>query len=151
PHHAGAQSKALALSWKGYADTDLNFSEFYYRDHTIALRFMAQFPNAYEGPLVAESGSGLFMIAQGDYNSATAGTKLLLAVGSKTQTYPISFPSGPITVGLKPGWWYHLAVVATTSGTQRLFTPYLNAPLGSPLSVSSTDPSRPVGTVRFGK
>ena len=43
---------AVALSWKGYVDTDLNFAEFFSANHTMIARFMPQYPNAYEGPLI---------------------------------------------------------------------------------------------------
>ena len=47
---------ALALSWTGYADTDVSFAEFAADDHSILLRFMAQYLDAYEGPFVADNG-----------------------------------------------------------------------------------------------
>jgi murein DD-endopeptidase MepM/ murein hydrolase activator NlpD len=146
PSQALAQtsaSQALGLSWKGYADTNLQFSEFFAGNHTLVLRFMPQFPNAYEGPFVAENGSGRFVIGQGDYSDGAEGTKLFLAVGSQSRTYAAT---------LQAGQWYHLAVVAGASGTQRLFTLYLNgAKLGIPLSVSSGDWQMPGGSLRFGK
>src|SRR5207237_610722 len=64
PADAAATPMAAGLSWKGFVDTNLKFSEFFANDHTIVLRFMAQFPNAYEGPMVAENGSGRFVIGQ---------------------------------------------------------------------------------------
>jgi concanavalin A-like lectin/glucanase superfamily protein/peptidase M23-like protein/polyglycine hydrolase-like protein len=136
-------SEALGLSWTGYADTNLTFSEFFAGNHTLVFRFMPQFPNAYEGPMVAENGSGQFMIGQGDYLAGAAGTKLLLRVGSQSRTYATS---------LQPGQWYHLAVVATSNATQRLFTLYLNGvQMGTTLSVASNDSQLPSGTLRFGK
>jgi hypothetical protein len=83
---AGAQaadSKALGLSWKGHADTSLAFSQSFGADHTIVLRFMPQYANAYEGPVVAENGPGRFVIGQGDWLSGPSGTKLYLGVGSQ--------------------------------------------------------------------
>ena len=49
--HRGGRSVvvALACTWGGYADTDLDFSEFFAGNHTVAVRFMLQFPNAYAG------------------------------------------------------------------------------------------------------
>ena len=136
-------SEALGLSWNGYADTNLKFSEFFAEDHTLVLRFMPQFPNAYEGPLVAENGTGRFVIGQGDYLSGTQGTKLFLAVGTRSQSYEAA---------LRPGQWYHLAVVATTESTQRVFTLYLDGgQIGVPLAVPLNDPQLPRGTLRFGK
>jgi hypothetical protein len=49
---------AVTLTWQGYVDTDLDFSKFLMRDHSSVLRFMPQFPHAYEGPMVAENGTG---------------------------------------------------------------------------------------------
>src|SRR5262249_12213832 len=57
----------VALGWRGYADTDLNFSEFFSGDHTVMVRFMPQYPNAYPGPILAENGSGTYVIGQGEY------------------------------------------------------------------------------------
>src|SRR3954463_13787159 len=114
---AQAQSQALALTWKGYADTDLNFSEFFPGDHTLALRFMAQFPNAYEGPMIAENGGGTFVVGQGDVNAGTPSSKLYFAVGSHAVIY------GAL---LQPGQWRHLAIVATHTSIERIFTFYLD-------------------------
>jgi len=50
---------ALGLTWPPVVDTDLDFSGFSAGDHSYALRFMAQFPHAYEGPMVAENGADL--------------------------------------------------------------------------------------------
>jgi hypothetical protein len=137
-------SAALGTSWKGFADTDLNFTEFFSGDHTLSLWFMPQFPNAYEGPFVAENGSGVFVLGQGDFLAAPAwGTKLFLAVGSQAKNYPAA---------LQAGQWYHLAVVARIQGSRRLITLYLDgAQLGTPLAVRTNDPLLPTGTLRFGK
>src|SRR5262245_10889012 len=35
------------FGWKGSADTDLKFSEFFGADHTVMTRFMAQYPIAF--------------------------------------------------------------------------------------------------------
>jgi hypothetical protein len=89
----------------------------------------------------SENGGGRLLIGQGDHGGS--GTKLLLAVGSVSKSYPVT---------LKAGEWHHLAVVATTSGSTRSFTVYLNgAALSTPLSVQSTDAQLPSGTLRFGK
>jgi hypothetical protein len=133
---------ALSLGWKGYADTKLKFSEFFSQPHTLFLRFMPQFPNAYEGPMVAEKGTGRFVIGQGDFRAGTFEPKLYLAVGSKSTTFPAK---------LKVGTWYNLAVVATASGSQRLFTMYLDGAKLGMLSVPASDPQLPSGTLRFGK
>ncbi len=141
PLPALAQSQALGLSWKGYADTNLRFSEFFAGNHTLAVRFMPQFPNAYQGPIVAESGTGQFFLGQGDFLNGGA-TNLVLTVGSASRSF---------STALVAGRWTHLAVVATTSGSQRVFTLYLNGSSLGTLAVSSTDAQLPSGTLRFGK
>ena len=137
-------SRALGVSWKGFADTDLQFAEFFAGDHTISLWFMPQFPNAYEGPFVAENGSGRFVIGQGDFLAGPEwGTKLYFAAGSQTKTYPVA---------LQTGQWHHLAVVSRARGTRRLFTVYLDGvELGKPIVLGIKDPLMPKGALRFGK
>ncbi|MBM3224033.1 MAG: hypothetical protein FJZ47_09555 [Candidatus Tectomicrobia bacterium] len=138
-----AQSaRAAAFSWKAHIDADLQFSEFFAQNHTIVMRFMPQFPHAYEGPFLAENGTGRFAIGQGLYQKANNTTKLLLAVGSKSKL------SAPV---LHPGQWYHLAVVATTINSNRRFTVYLDGLYRGALEVPITDPYMPQGTVRLGK
>jgi hypothetical protein len=135
-------SKALALSWTGYADTDLRFSEFMGSDHTLALRFMPQFPNGYEGPIIAENGSGNFFLGQGDYLAGTPGQKLMVTVGSKSLSFGVI---------LQAGQWHHLALVATHDSLERYFTLYLDGARYGQLVLSPSDPLMPSGTLRFGK
>jgi hypothetical protein len=103
---------AVALSWKGCVDTNVNFAEFFSANHTLITRFMPQFPNTYEGPFVAENGTGTFGVGQGDFLSGTNGTKLYLAVGTQMTTRAAT---------LTRDKWHHLAVVVTVSATQRTF------------------------------
>jgi hypothetical protein len=137
----------VAFGWRGYADTDLNFSEFFAADHTVMLRFMPQYPNAFIGPLLAENGSGAYLIGQGDYNNSPAGRKLILMVGGRQAEYP--------TPELKAGQWQHLAVVRTG----QKFQLYLN---GQPLCADpamypfcdltlNSSSGLPTGTLRLGK
>ena len=133
---------AVALSWKGYVDTDLKLSEFVASSHTIMLRFMPQFPNAYEGPFVAENGTGTFVIGQGDFARGAERTKLYVAFASESATYgtPIS-----------RGTWHHLALACSVTATQRIFTVYFDgAVLGGPFTVP-TSAALPNGTLRFGR
>src|SRR5262245_9061731 len=87
PAQAVGANRGLALGWQGYADTDLQFSEFLGSEHTIAFRFMPQYPNAYEGPIIAENGTGTFVIGQGDFMAGTDAPKLFVQVGSKKMTF----------------------------------------------------------------
>jgi hypothetical protein len=135
---------AVALEWKGYVDTDLSFAEFFSTSHTLVLRFMPQHPNAYEGPFIAENGTGTFGVGQGYFGNDEGGfTKLYLAVGTEEIT-----PAASLTRNT----WHHLAVVVSVSRTLRTFTLYLDGrQLGQPLQVARNAPQMPVGTLRFGK
>ncbi len=136
---------AVGLSWKGYVDTDLNFSEFFEGAHTLSGFFMPQYPLAYEGPVMGEKGDGTYVAGQGyfNYDEGKGKTQLYLAVGGESRSYAVS---------LVAGQWYHLAVVATAGLDARAFTMYLNGqPVGTPLIVKRSDPELPKGTLRFGR
>ena len=101
---------AAALAWRGCVDTDLTFGEFFYQDHTVMAWFMAQYPTASAGPILANKGSGTYFIGQGDFRANNGGgiggaPKLLVKIGNSTAYYtlPNSFQAGT---------WHHLAVVA---------------------------------------
>jgi len=134
---------AVAVSWKGYVDTDLQFAEFFGASHTIVLRFMPQYPDAYEGPMVGENGkSGTFVVGMGDYMSGTEGYKLVLAVGNQSVEFATS---------LTAGRWYHLALRCTV-GASRTYRLYLDgAKLGQDFVVAVGASGMPTGTLRFGK
>jgi hypothetical protein len=134
----------VAFGWRGYADTDLNFSEFFAADHTVMVRFMPQYPNAFIGPLLAENGSGAYLVGQGDYNNSPAGRKLILMVGGQQMEYP--------TPELKAGEWQHLAVARTG----RKFQLFLNgqplcAPSGACDLTLNSGSGLPTGTLRMGR
>ena len=75
------------FGWRGSADTDLRFNEFFAADHTVMARFMPQYPIASVGPILAENGSGTYFVGQGDFLSNPEGTKLMLSVGNQSQVY----------------------------------------------------------------
>ncbi len=134
---------AVATGWQGHIDTNLSFSAFFDRDHTWVTRFMPQFPRAFEGPLIAENGSGMFTVGQSDWHFGGEGTKLLLAAGSGITTY-----RAPLIAGR----WYHLAVRVAVSAERMIFELYLNGALIGPgMTVRRDDPGLPRGTVRFGR
>lgn len=95
--------RAVAFGWGGAADTDLAFSEFFDGDHTIALRFMLQYPHAYSGPILAEGGEGSFVVAQADWNRATR-TDLYVEIGGKRAWIQPKTP-------LEGRRWHRVAVV----------------------------------------
>jgi murein DD-endopeptidase MepM/ murein hydrolase activator NlpD len=126
---------AAAFGWRGYADTDLQFSEFYGSDHTLMARFMMQYPNAYTGPILSVNGSGSFFVAKG-YDQA----RLQVNVGGTTQTLDLPNP-------LLAGVWYHLALVRTGGS----YTFYLD---GSQICTACTviaGGSPPNGTLRLAR
>jgi hypothetical protein len=110
--------RALALGFGGYADLDLTFGEFFDGDHTVTVRFMPQHPYAGAGPLVAEaSGSGIYLLGQGDYRWVTPEDEvgpavLFVQVGGTKVSYAVpGFPNGVGgPVGYR-GTWQHLAAV----------------------------------------
>lgn len=131
---------AVTLGWQTHVDVDLQFSEFFNADHTVMVRFMPQYPNAYFGPLLAENGSGIYRIGQGDFNIPPQGTCLFMHIGDQAlQIYKTQTRILPLT-------WQHMAVVRQANQ----FTLYWN---GDPLSPSLQMPSSgvPAGTVRLGK
>jgi|GEM_PF-6114782 len=67
--HGVGDNQAAYFGWRGSADTNLLFSDFFDHDHTIVARFMPQYQYAYGGPVVAENGSGDFIIGQGNYDT----------------------------------------------------------------------------------
>ena len=126
---------AAAFGWRGYADTDLQFSEFHGSDHTLMARFMVQYPNAYTGPILSVNGSGTFFVAK-----AYDQSRLQVNLGGTLQTLDLPNP-------LQGGVWYHLALVRTGGS----FTFFLD---GSPICQACTvsaGPSPPSGTLRLAR
>lgn len=96
---------ALSFGWGAAVDTDLRFSEFAGRDHTLAARFMIQYERSYEGPILASSGAGGYVVSVAGYGEGRTGAeKLRVSFGERRRYY---------TVGgrLAPGRWHWLAVV----------------------------------------
>jgi hypothetical protein len=129
---------ALGCTWGGYADSDVDFSEFFASDHTVAARFMLQFPNAYTGPMLSVNGVGTYLIGQGDFLGDAPGgqSKLVAKIGNGQLIYPVS---------LAPGTWHHLAV--TRKGS--VLTLYLDGQqAGGTFGLSGGPPK---GRLRLGK
>ncbi len=104
-------NQAAYFGWRGYADTNLRFGDFFDHDHTILARFMPQYAAAYAGPIVAESSNGTYVIGQARY-SPSAGFRIVMKVGGKEQIY-----ASPL---LASGTWVNLAVVRS-GNTFKLF------------------------------
>ena len=128
---------ALAITWGGYADTNLNFSEFFSGAHTVAVRFMLQYPHTVKGPMLSD-GTGTYVVGKGDFAANAAGqVALLLQVGT-VQVSPL--------VTLASASWHFLAVVRTGNSLQLFLD-------GRPVGASLTIPAGglPSGTLRLGK
>jgi Concanavalin A-like lectin/glucanases superfamily len=113
---------ALTCTWGGYADTDLDFTEFFNADHSVAVRFMLQYPHAYTGPVLSVKGIGTYVIGQGDSLADSPGgqVKLLMKIGTEQASYAVDLPAGT---------WHHLAIVRNSA----VFQMYLDGqPAGSP-------------------
>ena len=128
---------ALACSWSGYADTGVGLDSFFGSDHTVAVRFLAQYPNAYRGPMVGST-AGTYLIGQGDFlaDGAFATTKVIAMVGGQQVVHQVS---------LQAGEWHHLALVRSGDSFQL----YLD---GSAVEASfAADAQAPGGSLRLGR
>ena len=122
-------------------DTDIQFSSFKDGDYSLTARFLPQFPNAFDGPIIAENGSGTFAVGQGNYDRGGDQTNLFVQIGSNYQSFPVALGAGS---------WYHLALVGKKGRESFTYTLYLN---GNALSPNFTVPiaDLPDGTIRLGK
>jgi Concanavalin A-like lectin/glucanases superfamily len=155
--------RAVALGFGGYVDLDIEFGEFFFQDHTIVLRFMPQHPYAYEGPMLAENGSGTYMVGQANYRDGSGPpdpdddvfgpSVLFMQVGAKAVRYDVpgfqNLIYGPL--GYR-NVWQHLAVVRE-GNTMRLYLngihlTGLNAP---DLSLPAAGLPSPTTRLRLGR
>ena len=126
---------ALSLTWGGRADTNVALTEFFGADHTVAVRFMIQFANIYEGPMLAVHGSGTYFIGCGD--GSAGNNKITIRIGSGSLELPIAQTF--------QGSWHHVAVVR--SGT--IGTVYLDGASKGTLALPAS--GQPSGTLRMGR
>jgi murein DD-endopeptidase MepM/ murein hydrolase activator NlpD len=126
---------ALSLTWGGRADTDIAFSEFFASNHTVTARFMMQFVNAYDGPMLAVHGSGAYFIGNGDGSGGNNKISIRIGTGSLDVQIAASFQET----------WHHVAVVR--NGTT--FTVYVDGVSKGTLTASSSN--NPSGTIRLGR
>jgi murein DD-endopeptidase MepM/ murein hydrolase activator NlpD len=137
---------ALACTWGGSAQSNINFSKFFQRDHTIAIRFLMQYPIGYAGAFLSVHGQGRYFVGQGDFKTLGISppkgidgvvipgrTSLLIEIGNEFFNHPIGDHS-----------WHHVALTRTGNQMQVFID-------GEPLKpfLISTE-SLPDGTLRFG-
>jgi hypothetical protein len=93
---APTENKVMSLGWGGLIDTDLKFTEFFGRDHTVVIRFLPQYVHAYAGPLLAENGAGTYLIGVGEYRWGKGGyfqagaPVLFMEIGGRRKVYDLS-------------------------------------------------------------
>lgn len=138
-------NRAIYLGPGAYVDTGVAFSSFFNGDHTLTAWFMPRYVYAYEGPIFAENGSGLFAVGQGHYHSGNTvkdadGNRLagdpvfFLRVGNLKQLYLVPH--------LLPDRWHHLAVVRAAN----VFKLYLDGQYVKPVEINKDDPNNVVVT-----
>jgi hypothetical protein len=136
---------AIAFQWGGQADTDVPFSSFFNADHTLALRFMPQFPDSYISVMVGHRSTA--MVAPGQTAPAPffAVGQGIFASGSPALFLRVGAQEVPFKAPLKALTWHHLAV--TRKGND--FTLFLDGEtIGSPVTQAVQAPN---GTaLRFG-
>jgi len=132
---AAGDNNAAAFGWRGYADTDLQFSEFYGGNHTLMARFMIQYPNAYTAPIISVNGTGSFFVAK-----AFDQARLQVNLGGTQQTLDLPNP-------VQSGVWYHLALVRTGDS----FTFYLDGNPICPACAVLAGSRPPSGTLRLAR
>lgn len=147
--------RAIALTWGGTIDTDIDFAAFWDKDFTLSIRFMPQFPFAYAGPLFSVQGTGNFQAGMGDYFWEPA-TRSAPGVwpwrddeGRKNKKPNVMLWSGSQQiVGRVPmisaGKWYQLAVVKSGDSIRA----YID---GIPIGAAIKAGPAPVGKLRIGR
>lgn len=131
-----------AFGWRGAVDTDLSFSEFFGRNHTIAARFMIQYQRSYQAPILSANGAGKFLVAVAGYGEGRIkADRLLVVVGQKTLYYTVAEK-------LAPERWHWLALVR--DGSKLLL--YLDGvPVEPDDSDAEIDTEPPTGTLSLGR
>ncbi|HEV8426520.1 MAG TPA: peptidoglycan DD-metalloendopeptidase family protein [Pyrinomonadaceae bacterium] len=129
---------ALACTWGGYADSDVEFSKFIGDNHTISIRFLMQYPLAYAGAFFSVHGAGRYFVGQGDFQSLSSPTSpgktnLLIMIGTQSMNIPVSGDG-----------WHHVALVRTGNEMEVFIDGLGHRPFRVPTN------HLPVGTLRFG-
>ena len=128
-----AKNQGVYLQWKGYIDTQYQFSNFFDNDHTVMAWFMPQYVYGGEGAIIAENGSGQYRIGPGEYTQGNGGFKKMgdpvfrIRIGELTAMY--LFPI------FEKNKWHHIAL----SRSQGTFSLYLDGSHFQPVEKVSND------------
>src|ERR1700681_115264 len=136
---------ALAVTWSGYADTDLDVSSFFAKDHTVCARFLWQYPNAYTGPMVSVNGGGTYVLGQGDFYESPSSGQNIYQTGGPKVVLKVGSAEIAVAANLTADGWHHLAAVR--HGNQ--FSLYLDGKNVGQTGVPAS--GLPSGKMRFGK
>ena len=167
------QHGVAAFRWGSYIDTDLDLATFFSSDHTLVLRFMAQYERAYEGPLLANTGTGTYLVEMGDYAAAGPGAQTCyghtggqvnLAVNINGATarylipnpalYPADYCDVQNTTSVPPASilpWRHLALVKKGNTLAVWLDAQHLLPMGSATDLALPANAAPTGQLRLGK
>jgi hypothetical protein len=137
--------RALTFGFGGYAELGVTIGEFVHSNHTVALRYMPQYPYGYRGSLLADAGgANAYSIGQGDYREGTGGDKKLgpsvlrVQIGSSAAIYLLTgFVDGDGGPAGYRGVWQHMALVREGAA----FRTYLNGVKLTKFSGSEAFPS----------
>jgi murein DD-endopeptidase MepM/ murein hydrolase activator NlpD len=139
-HKNAPDNLCAAFGWRGYVDTDLKFSEFFSENHTIAARFMIQYPRSYQAPILSLNGEGDYTVAVASYGGVKP-ERLLVTIGGKTYHYPMAGK-------LAPEKWHWLALVRDDSRLRLYLDGVLIKPDDSYTEIGIYIPD---GTLRLGR
>jgi murein DD-endopeptidase MepM/ murein hydrolase activator NlpD len=135
---------AAAFGWQGAVDTNLNFAEFFSRDHTIAARFMLQYARAYQAPILSVKGAGNYMVAVAGYGDGRIkAERLLVTINERSYYYTAAGK-------LDPEKWHWVALVHEGSRLKLYLDGIELKPDGSSTEITSSM-SAPAGTLRMGR
>lgn len=88
---------AVVVRRGGMVETNLSFDSFFNSDHTIMVRFYPFYYYGYAGPILANSGRGVYMVGIGDYfwpsdgrdTSENAPGKVFIQIGNTRLVYDV--------------------------------------------------------------
>jgi murein DD-endopeptidase MepM/ murein hydrolase activator NlpD len=139
-----ADNLSAAFGWQGAVDTDLKLSEFFHRNHTIAVRFMIQYERAYQAPLLSSKGADNYLLAIAGYGEGRIkAERILLKIGGRSRYYTVA---GRLAIEK----WHWLALVRDGSSL-RLYLDgaEIKPDVSSDTIISGT--GSPSGTLRMGR